>query len=72
MALITASLPLIVVVTDRPRLPLAQHRIFGIFDLSDVSGRDFAILRRGKGSKGSGRDHPLASMQMSARFTFSN
>jgi hypothetical protein len=29
MALITASLPLIVVVTDRPRLPLAQNRIFG-------------------------------------------
>ena len=53
MALITASLALIVVlnpITSASAKPL--H--FGIFELSDVSGRDFAILRRGKGSNANG------------------
>ncbi len=52
MALITGSLPLIVVVTLATS-GSANRSHFGIFELCGVSGRDFAILRRGKGSKAS-------------------
>jgi len=50
MALTTASLPLIVVVIDQPRQPMPKARILGFLSYA-MSGRDFAILRRGKDSK---------------------
>lgn len=50
MALITASLPLIVVLNPITSASVKSSH-FGIFELSDMPGRDFAILRWGKDSQ---------------------
>lgn len=71
MALITASLPLIVVVIDQPRQPMPKARLLGFLTYSMCLAR-FCDFAPGKRFQGSDRDRPLASMQMSARFTFSN
>ena len=71
MALITASLALIVVlnpITSASAKPL--H--FGIFELSDVSGRDFPNQCQGKGSKAvivTARSHPCRCLHVSRLVT---